>query len=203
MKREEKNALSIQKILDNARIEFADKGYGLSSVNTICSEGEISKGILYHYFKDKDEIYLTCIQQCFDGLTAYLRQSRKKMEGKIEECLDSYFSSRFQYFSENPEDQKLFCEAIISPPNQLKEKIAEIKAEYDNLNIEVLDDILSLVKLRPDVTRQEVIDTFRQYQDFINARYQMTGAAQIDGKERERSCEKALLVLLYGVISRE
>lgn len=70
MKREEKNQISRQRILESAAKEFAEKGYGLSSINVICAEGDISKGILYHYFKDKDELYLTCVQACFDGLTA-------------------------------------------------------------------------------------------------------------------------------------
>ena len=53
MKREEKNQISRQRILESAAKEFAEKGYGLSSINVICAEGDISKGILYHYFKDK------------------------------------------------------------------------------------------------------------------------------------------------------
>ncbi|MEG1873185.1 MAG: TetR/AcrR family transcriptional regulator, partial [Ruthenibacterium sp.] len=61
MKRDEKNLASRRKILDSALAEFGANGYGLSSINTICSAGGISKGILYHYFKDKDELYLACV----------------------------------------------------------------------------------------------------------------------------------------------
>ena len=44
MKREEKNLISRQKILENATREFARQGYGLSSVNTICNTGAFPKG---------------------------------------------------------------------------------------------------------------------------------------------------------------
>ncbi|HBR01472.1 MAG TPA: TetR/AcrR family transcriptional regulator, partial [Ruminiclostridium sp.] len=50
MKRDKKKLLSRRKILDSAFEEFGQQGYGLSSVNTICTAGDISKGILYHYF---------------------------------------------------------------------------------------------------------------------------------------------------------
>ena len=51
MKREDKNQLTYKKIFDGALIEFANNGYESSSVNNICSAQNISKGIVYHYFK--------------------------------------------------------------------------------------------------------------------------------------------------------
>lgn len=199
MKREEKNLISCRKIMDSARKEFSEKGYGLSSVNTICSEGDISKGILYHYFKDKDEIYLKCIQECFDGLTEYLKVYEKEMRGNVTEQLNQYFSARFAYFSLHAEQQGIFCEAVISPPEHLKNRIAEIRKGFDCLNVRILEGFLSRLTLRPGISKEDVIDIFRQYQDFMNARYQMTGNPPQGLQEREQTCKKAVLVLLYGV----
>ena len=56
MKREEKNQQTRRRIMDSALAEFAEKGYGGSSVNTICAAQGISKGIVYHYFENKDEL---------------------------------------------------------------------------------------------------------------------------------------------------
>ena len=72
MKREEKNILSRQRSLEAALREFSEKSYDTASMNTICTENNISKGIIYHYFKDKDELYLLCAGECFDKLTACL-----------------------------------------------------------------------------------------------------------------------------------
>ena len=55
MKREEKNQQTQRRIMDSALAEFAEKGYGGSSVNTICAAQGISKGIIYHYFENKDD----------------------------------------------------------------------------------------------------------------------------------------------------
>lgn len=74
MKREEKNALSRQRILNAAMEEFSGKGYEGASLNTICSEKGISKGIIYHYFKDKNKLYLLCVEECFREVTAYLEE---------------------------------------------------------------------------------------------------------------------------------
>ena len=65
MKREEKNQQTQRRIMDSALAEFAEKGHGGSSVNTICAAQGISKGIIYHYFENKDELYLACVEECF------------------------------------------------------------------------------------------------------------------------------------------
>ncbi|MFR6100649.1 MAG: TetR/AcrR family transcriptional regulator, partial [Longibaculum sp.] len=61
MKREEMTKVMRMKIIESALQEFNDKSYEKASMNHICQIGNISKGIIYHYFKDKDELYLECV----------------------------------------------------------------------------------------------------------------------------------------------
>lgn len=68
MNREEKNQQTKRRIMESALAEFSQKGYGASSVNTICAAQNISKGIIYHYFKTKDDLYLACVEECFQLL---------------------------------------------------------------------------------------------------------------------------------------
>ena len=74
MKREEKNQQTRRRIMDSALAEFSKQGYGASSVNTICASQDISKGIIYHYFKSKDDLFLACIEECFSQLTEYFQR---------------------------------------------------------------------------------------------------------------------------------
>lgn len=202
MKREEKNFISLQKILESATQEFARQGYGLSSVNTICNTGGISKGILYHYFKDKDELYLACLQNCFDRLTAALQACAADTQGGADACLGRYFDARLAFFEENPQLLPLFCEAVVAPPAPLKEVIREIKADFDALNVSVLTALLEKLSLQSGVTVDEVVEVFRLYQDFINARYRMDGYGSDVWKQREQVCKRSLHILLYGVVER-
>lgn len=71
MKREDKSVMSRQRILEAAFEEFASKGYDGASLNAVWAEKGISKGIIYHHFKDKDEIYPACVAICFDALAAH------------------------------------------------------------------------------------------------------------------------------------
>lgn len=203
MKRDKKNLLSRRKILDSAFEEFGKQGYGLSSVNTICTDGDISKGILYHYFKDKDELYLVCIRELFDGLTEHLQNELSNVSGTKEIRLERYFDARLRFFRENPLHHKLFCDVIVAPPAHLAQAISEIKADFDTLNISVLTELLQSARLRSDMTIQSVVETFRLYQDFVNARYQMEPAGALDLEKHEKICKRSLSLLLYGVIERD
>lgn len=98
MRREERNALSKQKILEAALCEFGNNGCEKASLNTVCSAYDISKGNIYHYFKDKDEIYLSCVKSCFDALNNVLEGYLVNENQTILENISDYFDFRFPFF---------------------------------------------------------------------------------------------------------
>ena len=46
-----------ERILNAAISEFAQKGYKNASTNEIVKEAGISKGLIFHYFKNKKQLY--------------------------------------------------------------------------------------------------------------------------------------------------
>ena len=203
MKREEKNQQTRRRIMDSALAEFANQGYGASSINTICAAQGISKGIIYHYFKTKDDLYLSCVEECFQLLTQHLEPFITREQGSTEEQLEKYFTAQAAFFKVNPVYQPIFCEAVISPPAHLKEAVQTRKQAFDTMNIQILEHLLQPLPLRPPITKAEVIETFRQFQDFINAKYHIPPTNPAEYELREESCRRALNILLYGVIERK
>lgn len=203
MKREEKNQQTRRRILDSALAEFSAQGYGASSINTICAAQDISKGIVYHYFETKDALFLACVEECFHRLTDYIKANLPREGLAPEDELKDYFVLRTAFFREEPVYQRIFCDAVMTPPAHLLEEIRARKADFDTINLKILKDILSPLSLRTDISREDAIETFRQFQDFINIRTQMGQPESLAFESREESCYKALNILLYGVIERE
>lgn len=189
--------------MDSALAEFSRQGYGASSINTICAAQDISKGIVYHYFETKDALFLACVEECFARLTDYIRAHLSRDDLSPEEQLRDYFVLRTAFFREEPVYQRIFCEAVVAPPVHLREEIGARKAGFDALNLSILERILGTLSLRPDISKADVIETFRQFQDFINIRCQMTDPEGRAFETREESCHKVLNILLYGVIERK
>ena len=203
MNRNEKNLLTRQKIVDSAKLEFGSRSYGEASLNTICTSGQISKGIIYHYFKDKDELYLLCVKECFDMLTDYLSSATSLDNVPITVALQRYFDARIAFFAEHPTYLKLFCNAVMSPPAHLESAIDNIAAKLDAQAVSILTAMLQKVKLRENITIPEVIEVFCEYQDFVNARFQVRTAEEGTLREHEERCRRSLQIMLYGVIERE
>lgn len=208
MNRDEKNLQTRQKIIDSALLEFGEKSYGEASLNTVCAAGNISKGIIYHYFKDKDELYLICVRECFDALTGYLADALAEGGAPLvchlgtQATLERYFDARIEFFSAHPLYLKLFCNALMNAPAHLAGAIDEITSELNAQSVAILSAFLKTVRLRQDVSAEEVIEVFCEYQDFVNARFQMKTAGESTLKEHEERCKRSLQILLYGVIER-
>lgn len=84
--------------MDGALIEFAKHGYSASSVNAICANQCISKGIIYHYFNTKDDLFLACVEECFTLLTNYMKETIQLKPGEIQNQLSEYFTARSSFF---------------------------------------------------------------------------------------------------------
>ena len=207
MKREEKNALSRHRILEAAREEFSKKGYEGASLNTVCSEKGISKGIIYHYFKDKDELYLLCVKECFDALTEALSQTAAALTGSAKEKLQSYFSARLRFFAEHPQYLGIFADAAFNPPPRLNEEIAALRQSFDRLTISVLTGLLEGENLRRGLSVSFIVEDFRTYMDFFNMRFRTDCGKELPMDEllqkHEERCQRQLDILLYGVIEKD
>ncbi len=66
------NSTRKQKLLQAAMEEFASQGYAKASTNHIAAGSGTSKGLLFHYFGCKENLYLECIQCVLDSFEGEL-----------------------------------------------------------------------------------------------------------------------------------
>lgn len=198
MKREEKNQIQRGKILESAMREFARDGYAAASMNNLCATGGISKGIVYHYFADKDSLYLACLRACFSRVREATSAISLEDSDGPESGLRAYFEGREAFFAANPECASLFCSAMSNPPEHLREQIVREKSDLDQTSLEILTRLLDGVRLRKGIQVEDVVGEFHAYQDYFNLRVRALSPG-----ERERACRLSMDILLYGVIERE
>ncbi|MBG0739265.1 TetR family transcriptional regulator [Paeniglutamicibacter antarcticus] len=49
-------------ILDSARKLFAEQGYDATSMRAIARDAGVDSALVHHYFRDKDELFVSCIE---------------------------------------------------------------------------------------------------------------------------------------------
>lgn len=204
MNREEKSMLKRQQIINSAIAEFGDKSYAEASLNTICTRGNISKGIIYHYFKDKDELYLACVTECFEGLTTFLN-SEKIAFDNAGQAIERYLDLRHKYFNDNPDFSNIFTNALLQPPKHLQMQIKEIKAGLEKFNINFYEQVIENVSLKSDVCREEAIEYFLILQETFNIYFQNRSYGDFRKlfDEHEIKLGKLLKIMIYGIAKEE
>lgn len=206
MKQSEKTKNTYNKILQSAIEEFGEKGYDNASLNTICTKYSISKGLIYHNFKNKDELYLCSVEECFTKLVKYLKEGDYSNNNAWEN-MKKLLTLRQEFFEKFQNYKNIFFGAVLSPPNHLIEKIQNIRKEYDSFNIERFKELLKNVKLRKGITEELAISYFLAYQEMFNGYFQNKICKSKDllsvSKEHDLKLLPILDVMLYGIVSEE
>ena len=81
-----------QYILEIASNLFSERGFEKTSVASICDKAAVSKGLVYHHFKSKNEILIAIYEQSTQEMVKMGRDSvQKKPKEKLEEIINAVF----------------------------------------------------------------------------------------------------------------
>ncbi|HFU4501985.1 TPA: TetR/AcrR family transcriptional regulator [Streptococcus suis] len=198
MRKEEKTRLRKEMIIAVALREFAAKGYKGFVINELCKVDGISKGVLYHNFSGKSDLYLTCVQESFEKALAMFMGE----DGQAPSLAD-YMERRHQFYQQYPEHSYIFFEAMIATPEELEAEIAPQKAVFLDLNEQVCQKLLSESKLKDHIDEKQALAYLRLIQDMFRSYYLTVSSDSsltdlVAGYEHQLS--QVLDMMIYGII---
>lgn len=203
MKKEEKTKLTYEKIMRAAITEFGTKSYENASLNTLCSDHNISKGLLYHNFKNKDDLYLQCVKTCLSDMTSYLKQ--QPYEGStVQESLRNLLHIRQVFFRKNPYYCNIFFNTILQPPAHLRRELQALQQEFNAFYTGCFRNLLSRLKLRDSITVDDAADYLIVFQEMFNGYFQNKLCEKDDFhsliEDHEVNLSRILDIILYGLV---
>jgi len=144
-----------ERIINIALEEFAQNGYQSASTNVICKKAKVSKGLLYHYYGSKENLYLSVLRYFIDefkeNITIYIEDSNKKGIDYISE----YFNAKFKFFGENPQYSKLVLNLLLNNNIEGAEILANEFEEYNNV---LLYEIIKNIDFNPKFNRNKAFE---------------------------------------------
>ena len=117
---------------------------------------------------DKNELYLLCVQTCFQALTAYLERELRSFSGTAEARVQHFVGAQVRFFGENPRYLGIFCDASLRPPEELREEILSCRAEFEKLNLSVLSGLLKEKPLRASLSPQAAAEDYLGYLQYFH-----------------------------------
>ena len=158
MTQKERQERSREEIYGAALKEFGTQGYEGVRIEHICANHGISKGMMYHYFSSKDELFLLCVERTFAELKEYLDKKAGELpEGEALETIKAYLMIREDFFQGHAEQKLVFETAMVHPPRHLTEQIQALRGPLRCMNREFLTRQVDKMQLRPGMKREMVV----------------------------------------------
>lgn len=145
-------------ILDAAMKEFAQKGFENASTNEIVKKADISKGLLFHYFRNKKNLFLYLYNYC---INLYINEFYKKIDMdetnifiKLRQCTIIKLELLMKY----PEIFVFIEIAYKDKSKSIKNDLNLINERLTSINYNKIFENLDTSNLKEDLDMKKCID---------------------------------------------
>ncbi len=140
-----------ERILDEALSEFADKGYGRASLNTLVARLGISKGSIFQYFRDKPGLFSQVFDYAVDLVKGHLRAVREATKGQdVFTRLEKSLLSGLELIEAHPRLFRLYLKIVFEGDIPFRGRLLQsIRLFSRDYILELLEDGRQAGELRP------------------------------------------------------
>lgn len=194
-----------KRILEVAIEEFAVNGYDKASTNAIVKKAGISKGILFHYFGSKKNLFLYLFDYCINNLADkyYLLN-----DGEPEDIFERFIRisiRKMKIVQEEPFINKLVFSAISNMPVSLKNELTEKYNNYSSKYLKEVFENIDTSKFREEIDSRKAIELVMICMDGLSSKYiqKYKGISMEDilknSEEIMEDFNKYLEILKFGI----
>lgn len=161
-----------QKIIDVAIEEFALNGYRNGSTNEIIKKADISKGILFHYFKNKKNLYLYMLDYSIDYYSKFFDEYFENLDkSDIFDIIKEISIKKLELFSDSPIMYEFIAKAFVSYPEELEEDIRKRYLELFNKSFGKITSKLDMNRYREGIDKNKALEVIMFTLDGLSNKY--------------------------------
>ena len=156
-------------IIDVAIAEFAAYGYSNASTNSIVKNSGISKGSLFKYFENKEDLYFFVLDSVIEELNEKISQNSEFLSLELFQRIVDYAALEFSWYAQNPEKSKLIISAFTKDNEGIYQKTVQ---RYNIMGSEIfykLVDNIDLGSLRWE--KKKTIDIIKWFLKGFNEEF--------------------------------
>ena len=104
-----------ERILDAAVLEFGERGYAATSVESVANRATVSRSLVHAYFDTKDTLYCACVTRVGDGLVARVAEALDRRDESATRFAVDVLRSVFVALEPRPQDWRVLYDATVPP----------------------------------------------------------------------------------------
>ncbi|HLW18846.1 MAG TPA: TetR/AcrR family transcriptional regulator [Cyclobacteriaceae bacterium] len=97
-------------IVQSAIKLFSSQGYHATKMDDVAKKAKMSKGLIYFYFKNKEDLYMAVTAKAFEQLTAVFKETQKVKDRKGMDLVFDLVDNFLAFTKEN----RMYHEAIMN-----------------------------------------------------------------------------------------
>lgn len=146
------------KILNAALKEFAHKGYKNASTNEIVKDAGISKGLLFHYFKNKKELFVFLYDYCLEVLIKDFYSKVDLEEKDIIARLKQFSMVKIKMLEKYPDIMRFIETAYMEDSIDVKNEIESRNDGLANNNLTKAFEGIDVSKFKEGIDIEKAIN---------------------------------------------
>lgn len=188
------------RIVNAAMKEFAQKGYDHASTNVIVKEAGISKGLLFHYFQNKKQLFLFLLDHCYEVIVEDFYQKADITEPDFFKRVRNAILTKMGLLSKYPDIFKFMEEAFLEDSAEIKEEVETRKREMTDINMAKFFEDIDFSKFRDDVDIQILLKiimyTFEKMSDEALYKAKFIPGHEVDYEQVRQEAEQYFDVMV-------
>lgn len=146
-----------KRILASALQEFSEHGYAICSTNVITEKAEVSKGLLFHMFHSKKQLYLYLVNMCIIELREYLLKLNINNLDFFQ-MISCYSQGKLMFYINNLSYYKLLCEAFYNTPKEVEKEITDLYKTLSDSSYALIYEQFQKESLRENIDRNKALE---------------------------------------------
>lgn len=137
------------RIVNAAIKEFGQKGYDNASTNAIVKEAEISKGLLFHYFQNKKQLFLFLYDYFMEVISEEVYKKINFQETDFFLRIQHTALVKMDLLKIYPDLTKFIEVAYMEESGEVKPELDQRKKSFTEMNINKIYEGIDMTKFKP------------------------------------------------------
>jgi len=146
-----------QRIIDAAKEIMLEKGLAESTVSEIASLAGVTDSVIYHYFKNKEDLLFSFVSQHMKGI---LKNLNEQLEGILEPVsrLSKMIWFHLRYIETHRDFSRLLYHECLSNRDYYQHESFLLRKQYHDILLSILEEGVKVFVFRDDVDMHLVQD---------------------------------------------
>lgn len=174
------------RIINAATKVFARNGYQKASTNEIVKEAKISKGLLFHYFNSKKDLYLALYQYLSDMFSEKIYEQVDWKERDIFVTIRQVSLIKFELFKRYPDLINFLNSAYHEESPEVKDGITKIKDALIGSSYNKLFSDIDVTKFKDGIDPAMAIQViYWTFEGFANRQQMKAKTLSVDQLDKD------------------